>query len=228
VPSLPEPLSKTPVGRTRLPREVVEAHQREHILDASVAVFAKRGYQNTTIDHIVAAARVGVGSFYALFEGKEDCFIQAYERVVADASARIAAALPPAAPWPEQACAGLRALLELIAAEPLRARIALVEVQTAGSAALARYKQTLDGVVPLLRRGRQFSPFAPELPPTLDEGIVGGLTWVLQQRLVGGEADAIEALFPDLVEIVIAPYLGEDEAARLVSATAGATTALAG
>jgi AcrR family transcriptional regulator len=226
--SLPEHLSKAPVGRDRLPRAVVEAHQRDRILDASVAVFAKRGYQSTTIDHIVAAARIGVGSFYALFDGKEDCFIQGCDRFFGLSWGRTARAPPAAGSWPEQTAAGLRALLELIAAEPLRARIALVEVQTAGPAALALYKQTLDGVVPLLRRGRQFSPFAAELPHTLDEGIVGGLTWLLQQRLVTGEVNAIEALFPDLVEIVIAPYLGEDEAVRLASATAGATTALAG
>jgi hypothetical protein len=34
-----------------------------------------------------------------------------------------------------------------------------------------------------------------------------------------GEGAEIEALYPELVEIVLGPYLGEDEAARLATPT---------
>lgn len=215
---LPEPLLPLPAGRRQLSPDVIAEHQRERVLLAAVPVFAKRGYQGTTVDRIVAAAQIGVGSFYALFDGKEDCFLRAYDRIVAEARERIAAAIPPEAPWPEQACVALRALLELVATEPLRARVALVEAQTAGPEALARYERTLDTFVPYLRRVRQASPLASELPETLEEGILGGVTWLLHQRLAMGETDAIEGLFPELLDIVIAPYLGEAEAARLAAA----------
>ena len=165
--SLPEHLSAKPAGRHRLPREVLAEHHRERILDAATEVFAKRGYQGTTIDNVVAAARIGVGSFYELFANKSDCFVQVYERIVADARERISAAIPTGAEWPAQTFAALRALLEQIEAEPLRARVALVEVQTAGPAALARYEETIDSVIPLLARGREVSPVASELPPRL-------------------------------------------------------------
>jgi AcrR family transcriptional regulator len=221
--SLPEPLSRAPVGRDRLPREVIEAHQRDHIVEAAIKVFAKRGYRGTTIDHIVASAQVGVGSFYALFDGKEDCFLRAYDSIVAAASEQIASELPEA-PWPERVAAALRSLLALIAAEPLRARIALVEVQTADPVALARYQSTLDRVIALLHHGRQLSPRAAELPATLEEANVSGLAWLLHQRLVIGEVEGIEQLFPDLAGILLEPYLGEVETQTLIASPLLAST----
>lgn len=220
--SLPDHLQAKPAGRHRLAPEVRAEHQRERVLDAATRVFAKRGFQGTTIDHVVAAAKVGVGSFYALFDDKSDCFVQAYERVVEDARERISAAVPADAEWPEQACAALRAMLEQIEAEPLRARVALVEVQTAGSEALARYEETIDSAIPLLARGREVSPVAAELPPRLEEAIVGGLAWLLQQRLVLGEFEGAEALLPDVLEIAVEPFVGKEVTASLLAGAGGA------
>lgn len=216
--SLPDRLKPAPVGRERLSRDAMVEQQRERVLDAAIGVFAKRGYPATTVDHVVAAARIGVGTFYSLFDGKQDCFLQAFDRVVADARERIAAAIPAAAPWPEQARAALRAALRLIAAEPLRARLVLVESQTAGPAGLARYERAVDELVPLLRRGREHSPIAADLPATLDVATLGGLLWFLQQRIVLGELSQADRLLPDAIEIAIEPYLGPAATERLLAA----------
>jgi AcrR family transcriptional regulator len=218
--ALPEYLQPLPAGREKLPREVREEHQRDRVLAAAAEVFAKRGYPGTTVDHIVAAAKIGVGSFYSLFEGKEDCFLQVYGQIVAATRERIVAAIPAEAPWRQQACAALRALLDAIEADPLRARIALVEVQTAGSTALARYEETMDSVIPLLGKGRDDSPVADEMPQRLEEAIVGGLAWFLQQRVVMGEFEGAEAHLPDVLEIVVEPYVGEQATAELLAAAA--------
>jgi AcrR family transcriptional regulator len=217
--SLPEHLMPPPSKRAALPREVRIEHLRAHVLDAATEVFAKRGYPGTTVDHLIAASRVSYSSFYELFTGKEDCLLQAYERIVADFWEQIAAAVPGEASWPEQVCAALRAATEAIAASPHAARVALVEIQTAGPEALARYERTHDRIVPLLRRGRERSPFAEQLPATLEEATIGGVAWLLHQRLVWGEVETIGGSYPELVQIVLAPYLGESEAAALAELT---------
>jgi len=215
--SLPEHLQAKPVGRRRLAPEVRAEHQRERILDAATRVFAERGFQAATIDDVVAAAKVGVGSFYDLFDNKADCFVQAYSRIAADARERIAAAVPAEAPWPEQATAALRALLELIEAEPLRAKVALVEVQTAGPEALTRHEETVDAVIPLLARGRAENPALDDLPTHLEEAIVGGLAWLLQQRLAQGEFEGVDAHLPDVLEIAVVPYVGREAVPELIA-----------
>jgi AcrR family transcriptional regulator len=216
--TLPDHLMRTPVGRDRLPREVLAAHQRQRVLAAAVEVFAKRGYQGTTVDHIVSAARIGVGSFYSLFDGKEECFLAVYDQLVAAGLERmLAAAQPSDRSWPERLAAGLRALLELIEAEPFAARIALVEVQAAGTTALAHHERNLDAAAALLRAGREHSPVAAELPASLEFATVGGLSWFLQQRIAAGATADATKLLPEVLEIVAEPYLGTAATARLAT-----------
>lgn len=204
------------IGREPFPREVVVEHQRDRVIAAAIEVFAKRGYRGATVGNLVSAAKVGVNSFYSLFEGKEDCFLAVYDQIVAEGRERMVAAIPADADWPHRVTAILRALLELIEELPLAARIALVEVHTAGPAARAHHERDLEEVAALLRGGREHSPVAEELPASLEYATVGGLGWLLQQRIAIGEAAGIAKLLPEVLEIVVEPYLGEAATAELI------------
>jgi AcrR family transcriptional regulator len=203
------------IGQEPFPREVVVEHQRDRVIKASVEVFAKRGYRGATVGNLVSGARVGVNSFYSLFDGKEDCFLAVYDQIVDETRERMAAAAPVGAAWPQRATAILRALLELIEEQPLAARVALVEIHTAGPAARAHHERDLDEIAALLRSGREHSPVPDELPGTLEYATVGGLAWFLQQRITLGEATGMTKLLPEVLEIVVEPYLGEAATAEL-------------
>jgi AcrR family transcriptional regulator len=205
---LPAHLLPEAVGKERLSKEVLVDHQRQRVLAAATSVFAGLGYQATTVDDIVAAARIGVGSFYALFAGKEDCFLRLYDQIVDDAAERVAAAVGDGAPWADRVRAGLRELLELIAAEPDRARIAIIEVRTAGPAAEARYAETIERLTAVLREGRDAEPGGEQPPAAFEDAAVPGLAWLLNQRLAGGEPVAVAELLPEIGDFVVAPYVG--------------------
>jgi AcrR family transcriptional regulator len=222
--SLPRALSTGPVGRQPLPREVINHHQRERVLMAATEIFAKRGYQATTVDHIVAGAGIGVGSFYSHFEGKENCFLCAYEEIVTGARERIAAEMPTDRPWPEQVSAALGVLLALIAARPFQARVALVEVQTAGPTATARHEATVEEAVQWMRLGRRLSTSGEELPDTLEAATVGGVLWFLQQRVVQGQFDGLEQHLQELAGVLLEPYLGEAETRRFITSPAATSS----
>ena len=68
--------------------------------------------------------------------------------------------------------------------------------------------------VPSLRVGRESAPHGEDLPDTLEETIVGGIFWVIYQRIVLGQTDQIEALLPDLVDFALTPYIGAESAQR--------------
>lgn len=212
--TLPGPLAKQPVGRELLSRDTIEQHQRERILTAAVGVFAKRGFHQTTIDNIVAAAKTSVGSFYGLFDGKEDCFLQCFDRVVSSGRDRIEGSLPEG-DWPGRTAAALASILREVEADPLAARIVLVEAPTGGPEALRRYQDTLDSLLPPLRGGRSLAPEGDRLPASLEEAGVAGAAWLLRERLVGGRTKGIQDLRPELAAILIGPYLGEAEARRI-------------
>jgi AcrR family transcriptional regulator len=205
---LPASLSKAPVGHKRLSPEDLGEQQRQRILGALIGVFAKRGFQASTIDHLVGAAKIGVGSFYAHFEGKDDCLVQAYDKIVADVRGRIAAALPNGGSWPERALVGLDAVLRFGAEEPMAARVALLEAQTGGPAPVRRYNETLEEVADFLGRGREQSELAAALPLSFEEATASGLAWLLQGRLARGEVRDNDALFRELAEAMLEPYLG--------------------
>lgn len=210
-----------PTGRHGLPSDIVAAHQRERILAATTRLVARRGYRGTSIDHIVKEAKVGYVAFYDLFEGKEDCFLAAFARIVEETRDELSAAVSAEQPWPVQICAALRTLVDAVAADPGRARVGLVEVQAAGPAGYAAYEAAIDGAIPKLREGRAFRAGTATFSDTLEEAIVGGIAWIFHQRLVRGESELIDGLLAEAVQTALAPYLGEGEAQR-IAATARA------
>jgi AcrR family transcriptional regulator len=221
--SLPDHLKPAPVGKTRLASEVVEGHQRDRVLASAAEVFAERGFNATTVDDIVAAARIGVGSFYSLFGGKLECFLLLHDRVVAAARARIVAAVPADGPWETRFCAGLRELLALVAADPDGARIVIVEAIAAGREGEARYSASLREATATLRGGRVLDPRGAEpLPPSFESATIAGLAWLLHRRLVDGEGATAEELFPEMARIVLEPHIGEAAAGRAIEAAIAA------
>jgi AcrR family transcriptional regulator len=215
---LPERFHVAPTGRHGLPADVVALYQRERLIAATIELVAKRGYRGTSVDQIVKRARVGYVAFYELFEGKEDCFLAAFDRIVTETREQVAEAIPAEAPWPEQVCAALKAAIELIAADPGRARVGLVEVQAAGPVAYAHYEAAIDNAIPLLRAGRASVPASADLSETLEEAVIGGIVWILHQRLVKGEAEKIGGLLAEMIRTALRPYLGEAEARRFATA----------
>lgn len=199
-------------------KEELGALQREKILEAAIQVFAKRGYQPTTVENIVNAAGIGVGGFYAHFDGKDDCLLQAYARIVDEGRERIRAAVPAGASWPQQLCAVLAEFLRLIVAEPTKARVALVEAQTGGKEAMRSFGETQEEAIALLAVGRAHWAIDPEPPETFEGATVSGLVWLLQQRINRGELDGLEGLHGEIAAMILGPYLGPERARAEIEA----------
>jgi AcrR family transcriptional regulator len=188
--------------------------QRERILDAVELLVAEHGTAGASIEAIVKGAGVSSVTFYEFFEGKEECFLAVFDRAVdgaAEALAEAAAGDPAAGglSWSEQIATGLRTLTKLIAAEPARARLCLVEAQTGGPELSLRFEATLDRVAAKLREGRALRTAPPDLPGTHEEATAGALAWLLRERLETGDAEGLEKLYPELIDIALAPYLGD-------------------
>jgi AcrR family transcriptional regulator len=173
---------------------------------------AERGCAGTSIEAIVKAAGVSSVTFYEFFEGKEACFVAGFDRAVAAGTEELAlvAAGDPATgglSWSEQVATGLRALTTLIAAEPQRARLCLVEAQAGGPELSLRFEAALDRVAAKLREGRVLETAPSDLAVTHEEATAGALAWLLRERLETGGAEGLEALYPELIDIALAPYL---------------------
>lgn len=217
-----EELGPLPAGRHGYSREQVAHHQRERLIAGLAAAVAEKGYAAVTLSDIVREAKVSRRVFYANFESKEQCFLAAFEVVVdhlrelvGEAAAEVDAD-DGVDGWPQQAIAATRAVLRFLAEEPDLARLCLLESRGAGPAVNARFNQAVAELKPPLARGRAERPTGERpLPDSTEDSTLGALVSLLHRQVAAGEAEQLEELTPECAELVLLPYLGPVEAARL-------------
>jgi AcrR family transcriptional regulator len=207
---------RPPRGRHRLPPEVVARSQRERLLEAAVRAVAAKGYAAVTIGDLTKDAGVSRTTFYELFEDKEGCFLAAYDGAVETLVRRVTRAYEAEGEWPERAAAGLAALLEALAEEPALARLALVDIGSAGPAAQRRYRAAIQRLTPLFEEGRDYAPGGRALPANTSRMAIGGVTGLIADELLAGRAERLSGLLSDALFATLMPYIGPDAAAREV------------
>lgn len=212
--ALPGKASRQPPGPQPVSRTAAAADQRRRILEATADLVAEHGYQAATIETIVRRAKVGYATFYKSFADKEQCYLALLDAAYEVTEHRVRRAYDREQEWPDQVAAGLGAVVETIAEHPNVARACVVEALTAGPQAVAKHEAMLKELAPLLKPGRELNPRRAQLPETLEDTLIGGVLWVLNQRLIAGEAAALRGLLPETIEFVLRPYVGEDRAAR--------------
>jgi AcrR family transcriptional regulator len=208
-------LGPLPAGRHGFTREQVAHNQHERLIAGLAAAVAERGYAAVTITHITNEAKVSRRVFYANFEGKEECFLAAFEVLAGHVREIAAEAIAPIPDWPHQAIAAARSVLAFLASEPDLARLCLVESQGAGPAVAARFHEAVHEAVPFLELGRAERDRDPHLPDSTEESVIGALVSLVSRKVAAGEAEQLEDLLPDCAEFILSPYVGAETAGRL-------------
>jgi len=107
-------------------RQQYSASTKRALVDVATRLFTEQGYAATSLDQIVAGARVTKGALYHHFSGKQAVFEAVFEKIESDASARIRKALRGSRdPW-EKALIGLRAFLAIVQ-DPAYQRVVIQE-----------------------------------------------------------------------------------------------------
>ena len=207
------PDRRLPRGRHDLPREFVARTQRDRLIDAMARTVAERGYQATSLNGVCAAAGVSTKAFYQYFPDKESCFLAAFERGITLLQGSVLASYAEPAPWPRRIRKGLGTLLQILAAEPAFAALAVVEVMAAGPRALDCRRTLLKSYERFFadapRRAGQ-----PEVPAAAVEAVIAGVYGVIFEYVSTGRAAQLPERLPDLTYFVLAPFVGPRAAAR--------------
>jgi AcrR family transcriptional regulator len=214
--------SQLPRGRHGLTREFVSENQRYRMLEGMVRAVGERGYAETTVQDVIARAGVSRRTFYVHFADKQDCFLQGYDEAMARLLASTRSAYESGSSWPERLERGLERFLAFFSSEQGLVRMATVEVLAAGPEALRHYDDGIKGFLAFFDDGRAESAHGDELPASLSETVVGGITATLRQRVVAGEASRVTQLLPDLLYFALAPYIGHARALRRADAARAA------
>jgi AcrR family transcriptional regulator len=196
-------------GPSRLPPEVVAATQRDRLFDGLVHTVAQKGFADARVSDICHAAGVTRPSFYALFAGKEDAFLATYRHGTAVLMELMDRAYEGAGDWRGGLRASLRVLLDVLAAVPAFAVMAIVEIDAAGPDARSARDRTLTDL------GRFFLE-APAPPGAASEelimALVGGAYSAVRRHVATGRAIDLPGLLPMISYFLMVPFIGRDAA----------------
>jgi AcrR family transcriptional regulator len=191
--------------RPELPREFVAGHKRRRMMDAIAELTAEQGYEATKIADIVRRAAVARKTLYDNFDGKEDLFLSAVGTTSNEMRVVVEEACERTDGRENQIIAGIEALLGFVAEHPAATRMCMVEAISATPSSARLYDSGMHDFVELLRRS---APEETDLPETIEESLVGGVAWIIQQQIRRGEAESAEELLSELSQFVLSPYLG--------------------
>jgi AcrR family transcriptional regulator len=211
-------MERLPRGRHGLSPDYVAKNQRERLIAGLIQALFEVGYQKTTVSLIGQKAAVSKSDFYRHFESKDDCFVAAYDSAVARIRSRLTDACETAeqSDWSGRVRSALVALLGTFHADPPLASMALVEGLRAGRGVYDRYQVAVDSFVGMFGDGAP--PSRTGAPDATGEAVVGGIASLLGRRVLAGETESLFELLPEVVEFALIPYLGVEEARRIVSA----------
>lgn len=203
----------TQAGQGLTLRERKRARTRQALIDAATDLFERRGYEQTTVADIAAAAEIGTRTFFSYFASKEDLLFP-------DSDARVQATVEAIAtrrPGDRPADVLLRALQDVGEAEDamagrraaLRARLTRTVPAVRGRGLQAQ----LDAQREIARH------LAGAFPGDLDEisagalvgAFIGAITGALQVLLedpeVGGDPQRLRAQLGKATQLALSPWL---------------------
>lgn len=101
--------------------------RRRRLLDAALALFADKGFHPTSVEDIVAGARMSKSAFYEFFQSKEDCFCALLEHEGGAVIRQVVDAAAQGADHRDRMCRGIDAFVGSCAGQAPVARMMVVE-----------------------------------------------------------------------------------------------------
>ena len=197
-----------PRGRHAPPLEVRQETQRQRLLDAAAAVFARSGYAEASAESVSREAGMSKATFYEHFANKEECILALFDAAAEALIAAMGESARGANEEPEARLrAGTLAFLDAVAEHPAHAQTLLVEIIGAGpraserrDAILAAFAQVVDAENARAAKRHGWPRFA-----TSDDAfaIVGAIVELVSRQIRLGEPADVRALEPVIERMIV-------------------------
>jgi TetR/AcrR family transcriptional regulator len=188
-------------------------NDRARVLRSALELAALEGYGNLTPMRIADEAEVSIDTFFGLFDDMEACFLAAIEKLGAEVREIVSDPRLNSTEWPVAVRRALDALMRYFAARPAYAQTIATGVFAMGQRAVDLGAELAYEVAARLTAG------APNPPLTglVQEGIEGAIWHTIYCQTANRGTEALPELSDYLAYVVLTPYLGAEEAARIVT-----------
>lgn len=192
----------------------LRAAQRARLLAAALQECDARGAANVTVAGVAGAAGVARRTFYQCFPDVRRCVLASMEQCLDGAAEVAAVAFAHPNAHSERLRAGLAALLEHFERRPDVGRMLVVETLRAGPEAAALRRRTVSELAAVIDRLAVSGSPGAAVCLLSGEAAVGAVLSVLHDRLISRGRPRLTALLPELMCVIVAPYLGPAAARR--------------
>ncbi len=180
--------------------------RRSQLLDTALALFAQKGYHETSIHDIIERAQVARGTFYNYFDSKRQIFEKLLDQLFDTATA---AAFPistvPGSDVPAQLRGNISALCSSLLANLAVTRVLLehaVGLDAEANAQLKRfYDRVLARVERAIRDGQRMGIVRAGSPRMLATCLVGMLKEALYQQILGTYTPSVDELVGEIFNV---------------------------
>lgn len=190
------------------------ASDRDRILRAMAESCAATGYRGTTVRGVTERAGVDVERFDALFAGKEDCALAAFNKFVSETLARLSISASDHPQGDGLNRDQVQAVLELVATLPAFAQLTCVEARHGGTARLRAAYDSAARVLALMMERLGNGDAGAGVSALQARATLGALEALVRRELVAGRAARLPRLLPDFVYAALVPFVGQREALR--------------
>ena len=196
--------STTSVNRDNPAMSDAPPTHRSRLLEGMAQAVSRKGYAETTIADIVAAASVSRRTFYEHFSSKAECLVALYEAATSALLAEVESAVRAALveDWRGRFEIAIAAYLRGLASDPYMARACLVDTLGAGPRAVETRRHVYAQFVAqiqALRHGRRNGK--ADVPYVQFWAAVGAIAELVQDHILTHGAKSLPELTPTLVRI---------------------------
>ncbi|HET9163109.1 MAG TPA: TetR/AcrR family transcriptional regulator [Solirubrobacterales bacterium] len=183
---------------------------RERIMGAAIEACGERGYRDATVQDTIDRYGGHRQQFYKHFASKAECYAAAYEFEVERlySTLRDVALAEPS--WHQSLVAVLSGLAEFVCARPTFARGLLVEVHVAGGPALLKRLEVFERLTLAVDSARRETESRHSPPPVTATFMVGAIEAAVTSALTRAQPQDFAAAVPELAQMVIAAYFGDE------------------
>jgi AcrR family transcriptional regulator len=185
--------------------------ERACLVEACIEVVGEVGYAGAKVEALVARAGLDRDAFDRHFADKDELFLAAWDEAHQQFLEPALAAFAEQESWRDSVRALGLVGLHFVQESPSRARL-VAEARNGNEQALRRFETLASAVIDLIDLGRQELDDPDSLTRATAEGIAGAVYEQVTMELAKGGFEDLPRLLPNLMFLIVRPYLGIEAA----------------
>jgi AcrR family transcriptional regulator len=200
-------------GVLQLPRsEAGESGERTRLLEGAINVVLRESYDELSAPGIAEEAGLSIDPFLEHFGSPRECLMEALKMLGEDLLEVAADPALVSARWPTAVCQAIDRLTIDLVANPASTVMLAIKTLDTGMGVIEEMVTLANTVNALLIEGAPRRPYAR----LTQQWIAGALAHMLHNEIVAGRWHRLDSLAEYMSYIVLAPYLGPEQATHTI------------